>query len=65
MNDKLEYVRGQLVVRGEQRQLAKVAVQTGVSRSTIGKIMAGSGLRVSTLDTLFDFLKANARKRDL
>lgn len=68
MNPRYEYVRKELERRGKWRQLSKVAKDTGVSRRTIGYIMDlkdGRDIRTGTLDTLYDYLKANVKRRDL
>jgi hypothetical protein len=65
MDKRMEYVQSELQRRAGFRQLGTVAAQTGIGRRTIGYIMDGRNTRVSTLNTLHDYLKANARRRDL
>jgi hypothetical protein len=65
MDKKYEYVQRELERRAGWKQLVTVAKQTGVSRRTIGNVLKGENVMLSTLDKLHDYLKENAKRRDL
>lgn len=66
MDQHLSFVKAQLALRLERRQLTKVAQDTQVSRRTLSYILEGKrDVLASTVDKLHAYLKANQRKRDL
>ena len=63
MDEKLDYVQAELKRR--TGQLETVAKSTGISRRTIGYALKGRDIRSSTLNELYEYLKANQRKKIL
>lgn len=65
MDEKYQYVQGELQRRAGFKQLKVVAEQSKVGRRTLGYILEGRDVKLSTLTMLHDYLKANAKRRDL
>ncbi len=61
----LDYIKTQLERRRGERQLSRVAEQTGITLRTLLYILEGKKPRYSTIEVLHPFLKKTSRKRVL
>lgn len=65
MDEKYKYVQTELKRRAGFKQLNAVARNSGIARRTLGYILEERDVKMSTLNTLHDYLKLHAKKRDL
>ena len=61
---KEAFIKDQL--QNRRKQLDVVAINSGLSLSTVGRVMAGAtNLNYRTIEKLYSYLKANQRKKSL